>query len=151
MKKFIIFFLVFSAAVGFGLAAEKVGKAEILAQDGWKQGYAAYRPDDGLIEALKSKVGEDLKIDVYLAFWCGDSRNNVPKFLKIIDKIGSSSLKVNYYTCKRKPNKETKYFVEKLQVERVPTFIFYRQGKEIGRIIENPKASLIEDFLEIIF
>jgi hypothetical protein len=52
---------------------------------------------------------------------------------------------------KRKPSKKVKYFVEELKVERVPTFIFYRDGKEIGRIIENPKTSLIEDFLEIVF
>jgi len=33
----------------------------------------------------------------------------------------------------------------------VPTFIFYRGGGEIGRIVENPKAGMIEDFMEIVF
>ena len=50
-----------------------------------------------------------------------------------------------------KPNKQTKYYVKDLKVERVPTFIFYKNNKEIGRIIENPKKDMAEDFLEIVF
>jgi thioredoxin-related protein len=149
MKK--LLFAVFIFIVVTGFAAEKVNKSNILSQKGWQEVYGTYRPDDGLIEALKSKIGDNLKIEVYLAYWCGDSRNNVHKFLKIIDKINDSKLKENYYTVKRKPTKDTKYFVEKLKVERVPTFIFYREGKEIGRIIENPKTDMLEDFLEIVF
>lgn len=137
------------AAVSF--AAEGVNKEQILKTEGWNQRYMTYEPDSSLIDTLKSKVGNNLKIDVYLAFWCGDSKRNVPLFLKIVDQIGSKSLEVKYFTVKRKPNKETKYFVEKLKVERVPTFIFYRDGKEIGRIIENPENNMLEDFLGIVF
>lgn len=137
------------AAVSF--AAEGVNKEQILKTEGWNQRYMTYEPDSSLIDTLKSKVGNNLKIDVYLAFWCGDSKRNVPLFLKIVDQIDSESLEVKYFTVKRKPNKETKYFVEKLKVERVPTFIFYRDGKEIGRIIENPENNMLEDFLGIVF
>jgi len=38
-----------------------------------------------------------------------------------------------------------------LKVERVPTFIFFRDGREIGRIVENPKTGMVEDFMEILF
>jgi len=41
--------------------------------------------------------------------------------------------------------------VEELKVERVPTFIFYRAGTEIGRIVENPTRGILEDFLAIVF
>ena len=51
---------------------------------------------------------------------------------------------------KKKPNKDVKYYVEDMKVERVPTFVFFRDGKEIGRTIENPKKSLLDDFLEIL-
>lgn len=149
MKKFFIVIFIFLAAVSF--AAERVNKAQILKTEGWNQPYMTYEPDSSMIDTLKSKVGDNLKVDVYLAFWCGDSKRNVPLFLKIVDLIGSKNLRVNYYTVERKPNKETKYFVEKLKVERVPTFIFYRDGKEIGRIIENPENNMLEDFLGIVF
>ncbi len=148
-----VVFIFFTAFAVFGWEAEKIGKDKILKDEEWKKIYEEFIADDSLIEALASKTGENLKIDVYLAFWCGDSKRNVPPFLKIVEKINKldNNLAVNYYTVKRKPTRKTKYFVEELKVERVPTFIFYRDGKEIGRIIENPQKSLIEDFLEIIF
>ena len=71
--------------------------------------------------------------------------------MKIIDDINKKEVEVNYYTVERKAGKDIKYFVEDLKIERVPTFIFYRDGKEIGRIVENPSNSLVEDFLDIIF
>ena len=45
--------------------------------------------------------------------------------------------------------------IEYLNIERVPTFIFYKTGgdgskKEIGRIIETPVRSLEEDLLDIL-
>jgi hypothetical protein len=131
---------------------EKIDKNKILKTgQEWKDNYMNYRVDESFLETLKAKIGGNLKIDVYLGTWCSDSRNNVPKFIKIIEAVDKDNLPVNYYNVKRKPSKDVKYYVEDLKVERVPTFIFYRDGKEIGRIIENPKNSLIEDFLEIIF
>lgn len=131
---------------------EKIDKDKILETgQEWKDNYMNYRVNDSLLETLKAKIGDNLKIDVYLGTWCSDSLNNVPKFIKIIEAAAVDNLSVNYYNVKRKPSSDVKYYVEDLKVERVPTFIFYRDGKEIGRIVENPKKSLIEDFLEIIF
>jgi len=137
--------------VAVSFAAEKVTKEQILKTEEWNQRYMTYEPDSSMIDTLKSKVGNNLKIDVYLGFWCGDSKRNVPLFLKIVDQIDSKNLEVHYFAVDRKPTKETKYFVEHLKVERVPTFIFYRDGKEIGRIIENPENNMLEDFLGIVF
>ncbi len=138
-----------------GAAAEKIEKGKILANnEEWQKIYEQFTVDESMVEAVTAKIGDNMKIDVYLGLWCGDSKNNVPPFLKIIEKIDEISdqkITVDYYTVERKPSKKVKYFVEELKVERVPTFIFYRDGKEIGRIIENPKNSLIEDFLEIVF
>ena len=131
---------------------EKIDKDKILQSDQeWKDIYDQYMVDLSLLGILKEKIGDNLKIDVYLGLWCPDSKHNVPVFMKIIDILGQDNLEVNYYTVERKANKDIKYYVEDKKVERVPTFIFYRDGKEIGRIVENPKKSIMEDFLEIIF
>jgi len=37
---------------------------------------------------------------------------------------------------------------KKFKIERIPTFIFLRNGKEIGRIIETPVKSLEEDWVQ---
>jgi len=149
MKK--ILFLSFILLSLSGFAAEKVDPGKILADQEWRIINQDYVPDPLMIETLAAKVGDNLEIDVYFGFWCGDSRNNVPVFMKIADEVASNTLEIDYYSVERKPSKEIKYFVEELKVERVPTFIFYRDGKEIGRIVENPKVSMLEDFLEIVF
>ena len=132
--------------------AEKIDRDKILSNDSeWKEVYDDFVIEEDVIDSLKAKIGDNLKIDVYLGLWCGDSMNNVPPFIKIMDNINEAGkITVNYYTVERKPNRETKYYVEEKKVERVPTFIFYRDDKEIGRIIENPSTSMAEDFLEII-
>jgi hypothetical protein len=147
----VVMLFFFSLLLSGGGKMEKIDRDKIL-QTGkeWQYMYDKYEPDETFIETLEAKLGKNLKIDVYLALWCPDSRNNVPKFIKILDRL-ETKVPVNYYTVPRKPGKDVKYFIEDLKVERVPTFIFYRDGKEIGRIIENPQKSLVEDFLEIIF
>jgi hypothetical protein len=39
---------------------------------------------------------------------------------------------------------------EKLDIERVPTFIIYKNNVEAGRIIENPSTSLEQDMVNIL-
>lgn len=132
---------------------KKTDKASLLKKDHyWEKNYMTYRVDESLLDTLKTKIGSDLKIVVYLGTWCKDSRNNVPGFIKILDELeAGDKIAVEYYNVQRKPNTSVKYYYEKLKVERVPTFIFYRGGKELGRIVEQPRNSLVEDFLEIVF
>ena len=134
-----------------GQTAQDVTRDTILAAGReWQEKHDQYQPEADMVEALKARAGSDMRIDVYLGLWCKDSRNNVPLFIKILDRLGGS-VPVRYISVTRKANKEIKYFVEDLKIDRVPTFVFYRGGKEIGRIIENPKAGMLEDLMEIVF
>ena len=40
--------------------------------------------------------------------------------------------------------------VDILNIEKVPTIIFFKNGEELGRIIETPNESLEKDMLKII-
>jgi hypothetical protein len=115
----------------------------------WQEKYDTYTPNPERIKSLKDMLGENLRIDIYLGLWCPDSRNNVPPFLKMLDATGMPA-PLRLFRVERKPVKSIQYFVDKLQVERVPTFIFYRGGTEIGRIVENPKIDLVEDTISIL-
>jgi thiol-disulfide isomerase/thioredoxin len=96
------------------------------------------------------KLGPGMKIVVFLGLWCPDSRNNVPLFIKLLDRLGTE-VPVRYFGVPRKTSREVKFYVEEYNVEKVPTFIFYKEGKELGRIIENPKTGLLEDIFDIFF
>jgi len=144
--------ILFSLSFSFSAAEkiERIDKSSILKTGKeWMENYDKFEPQNELLETVKNRLGRNLTIDVYLGLWCPDSRNNVPKFLKIMDRL-NADVPVNYYTVQPKPNKNVKYYVEDMKVERIPTFIFFRDGKEIGRIVENPKKNLLDDFLEIL-
>ncbi len=129
---------------------EDLTKEKILASNQqWQDKYDTYEPAAELLDALKTRFGTDMKVDVYLGLWCPDSRNHVPPFIKILDRLGVS-VPVRYVGVPRKASRDVKFYVEEMNVEKVPTFIFYREGKEIGRIIENPKATLLEDMVDIV-
>ncbi len=114
----------------------------------WKGKYDACKPDPDRIEALKSRLG-NVRIDVYLGLWCPDSRNHVPPFIKIMDAT-DLYVPIRFFNVQRKPGKGIRYYSDKFEVEKVPTFIFYRGDREIGRIVENPKAGLLEDTIKIL-
>jgi hypothetical protein len=135
----------------FGAEPQGVDRADILKDEDWLRGYNQYVPDGELLESLRGKLPGVSKVEVYFAFWCSDSENNVPKFLKILGVLQIPDLNVDFYSVERKANKDQKYYVEKLKIERIPTFIFSRDGGEIGRIVENPKTEMLEDILMILF
>jgi hypothetical protein len=139
-----LFFLTIAA---WGQVA--IDRSDILKDPEWQSVYDAYTPDAGLIAILREQ-DRDLRIDVYLGLWCSDSRNHVPVFLKILDSAGLSRLKVNFFTVERKKEAGRQFFVPERKVERVPTFLFLVGEDEIGRIVENPLKTILEDMLEIL-
>ncbi|MFK7923763.1 MAG: hypothetical protein AB8H47_17520 [Bacteroidia bacterium] len=114
--------------------------------------YEAYQPNETLIQKAKENL-EGISIDIFMATWCGDSRKEVPRFYKILDEIGlgeSSIRLINVYrNAPRYKQSPTHEEVGKL-LHRVPTFIVYRDGEEIGRIVEFPVSSLEMDLAQIL-
>src|SRR5512137_403352 len=86
----------------FGAEPKSVDRADILQDEAWLGGYNQYVPDAMLLENLRSKLPGVSRVDVYFAFWCSDSENNVPKFLKILDLLQAPGLNVNFYSVERK-------------------------------------------------
>jgi len=101
-------------------------------------------------ETLKlSKVINDIKITIVMGTWCSDSRREVPRFLRILDKA-----KYNFQNftliCVDRNKTAPDGLVEKLDIKLVPTFICTKEEKEIGRIVETPKETLEKDLLQIV-
>jgi len=133
---------------GTAWCQKPVDRADILQDPEWKKIYEDHVPDAALIAGLRSQAA-GLRADVYFAFWCSDSLNHVPVFLKALDVAAVPGFTAVFYEVERKATAEQKYYVEEMKVEKVPTFIFYADGAEIGRIVENPANSLLEDILVI--
>ena len=114
----------------------------------FKVNYDSARVDSNFIEMIKLVHG-GIDVVVVLGTWCGDSKREVPRFLKIADLASIPPSRVRYYAVdrtKNSPDGVTSTF----RIERVPTFIFLKQGEEVGRIVESPRTSLEEEMLTIL-
>lgn len=113
----------------------------------FNKNYNIHKLDQKTLEKV-NKDFTNLNITIVLGTWCGDSREFVPPFLKILDTLSfpESNLKL---ICVDRQRQGIADEVKDLDIKLVPTFIFYRDGKEIGRIIESPKQGLEKDFLKI--
>jgi hypothetical protein len=113
------------------------------------KGFDDYTPAADILNELLKIDHDGLTIKIVLGTWCPDSRREVPRFMKILDlwKFPASAVTfIGVDDAKLSPVGE----YESLHIERVPTFIFYRNNSEAGRIIEVPKASLEQDMLSIL-
>ena len=97
---------------------------------------------------------KDIEVDIFLGTWCGDSKNYVPKFIHLWDTLGLERQALNlialYHTkekYKQGPNAEE----EGMDIHRVPTFIFKRNGIELARLVERPRTSLERDLAQLAF
>ncbi len=103
-----------------------------------------------LSEGLKKEKINSYNIIVFLGTWCGDSKRNFPRLMKILEetKFPESKLQIiGVNRQKQAPDgEEVKY-----NIRHVPTIIVEKYGKEIGRITEEPETGFIEkDLLNII-
>lgn len=111
-------------------------------------GYESYTINDASVEGLKSLL-DGVHIKIFMGTWCSDSRREVPRLFKILDAVKFPSEDIQMIAVNRA--KTTPEHLEKgFDVLRVPTIIFYKDGEELGRIVEYPIASLEADMQKIL-
>ena len=114
--------------------------------------YQAYQPDSLRIPKIKELLkGKTLQI--FLGTWCGDSRREVPRMLKILAAAGFDSSKLQLVFVNNTPEQYKKspgHEEQGKNIVRVPTLIVYKDKTEIGRFIEYPKESIEKDLLKML-
>lgn len=117
---------------------------------GWYiKGYDEYQFSSEVINKLQDISKDNLTIKIVMGTWCPDSRREVPRFMRILDiwKFPVSMVTfIGVDNAKSSPVGE----YDKLDIQRVPTFIIYKNNIEAGRIIENPTTSLEQDMVNIL-
>jgi len=110
--------------------------------------YDEYNTNKEIINKLKPLL-KKVTIKAFMGTWCGDSKEQTPIFYKILDEA-----KFNYNNLIMVTVNRSKATPDNLQegfnIERVPTFIFYKDGKEIGRFVEYPRETVEADILKIV-
>jgi thiol-disulfide isomerase/thioredoxin len=116
----------------------------------YKKEHDEYTLDQKSIAELKKEKLNSYKITLVMGTWCEDSHREVPRFFKILEAIEYPENKLTMIAVNRQ--KEAPSGEEgPLNIQRVPTIIVQKYGKEIGRIIESPSTGYLErDLLEIL-
>ena len=114
----------------------------------WNSAYNMYEVDSVDAEELIVKL-EDVDIKIVMGTWCSDSRTEVPHFYKILDEINYPKEKVTLINVNR-DMQALENEVKGLDINFVPTFIFYKAGEEISSIIEMPYETLERDMIELV-
>lgn len=110
--------------------------------------YEVYKVSDKLVKKISSRI-ENVSVTIILGTWCIDSKIQVPRFMKIMDALAFPSDKIKIIALDTR--KEAMVIdMGPYAIERIPTFIFYRDGIEIGRIVESPRKKLEKDIFKIL-
>ena len=114
--------------------------------------YEEYEPNSALITIITSEI-KNYSITLFMGTWCGDSKQEVPKFYKVLEACNFPMEQLTVVAVSSKPDmyKQSPEHEEAgLNIHRVPTIIFYKDGKEVNRIVEHPIDTFEEDIQNII-
>lgn len=114
--------------------------------------YQNYSVDLSKAQELKPRL-ERKRMKIFLGSWCGDSKRELPRMLKVLELAGMDTADVSLIfvdysikNYKQSPGQEEK----NKNIHHVPSFIVYNGKKELGRIIKTPVVSLEKDLLSIL-
>ncbi|HUI10032.1 MAG TPA: thioredoxin family protein [Bacteroidota bacterium] len=99
--------------------------------------------------SLISGAKEGVDVTVFFGGWCPDSKREVPRFLKLADEAGFPPSSIRLYALDR-TKKSDDGMTDTFGITRVPTFVFMKEGRELGRITEFPSTTIEGDVVTIL-
>ena len=99
-----------------------------------------YKPKTKWMDSLRTVTDRpDLDVKLFLGSYCPDSKKWVPRFYGLKDQLPIADVEIISVDTTKK---DEKGLWKAVKLEKIPTFIFYSDGKEVGRIVEKPKGRL---------
>jgi hypothetical protein len=119
----------------------------------WVQAEVEAAPDPAAVQALVAltstgKPGAD--VTVYLGTWCGDSRRELARLWRAMDDCGGVAPFAVEYIAVDRTKKEPADLVDGSGLLYVPTLIVRRDGREVGRIVEQSPNGIERDLLHLL-
>lgn len=110
--------------------------------------YKTYRVNTELLKDAKKKKIKDLKVLAFMGTWCHDSNREIPRLMRIMDDMGIGDQLELYALDVDKTSRKGKE--EGYNVKNTPTIIFYLNGEEVKRVIEEPNGSFEDELVRIL-
>ena len=116
---------------------------------GWfGEEFLNYTPSNYYMDELVKHV-DGVQIICVIGSWCEDSRREIPRLIRILQSRNIDPGIVRYFGIdrnKKDPQGETSQY----NIEKVPTIIVMKNGKEAGRIVEKPDGLLERVILDFV-
>ncbi len=160
MKKLLFLFFLCSFSLANGQENEDIngnligyiGKSDFLKgkhKDWFLKNYEDYHPNQKIVQKIKKNI-KNVSVKAFIGSWCHDSKRELPRFYKIME-LTAFDFTNNFQMIGITIGKKTPDNLQKgYAVKHTPTFIFYRDGKEIGRFVEHSRKTIEKDLLRIL-
>lgn len=112
------------------------------------ESYKEHTLDTATVAAIKDDLAE-AKITIFMGTWCEDSQREIPAFYKVLDLAGIDASTVKLITITEGKD-APEDLIKANGIEYVPTIIFEKDGKELGRIVEYTIFSMEKDMEKIL-
>lgn len=119
----------------------------------FKKNYDEYKPNPSTITQLKQLNINGVHIKIFFGTWCGDTKREMPRLLKVLDEIGFPKEKITFIALssdeamyKQSKNREERGY----NIFRVGCYVIEKNGVEMNRIIEFPVLSMERDLTTIL-
>ncbi len=122
---------------------------DVINLPGWfTEDFLSYIPSDGYLDEITHYI-DGVQIVCIMGSWCEDSRREVPRLIRVMQarNIDPSILKL--YGVDR-DKKDPIGEAARYGIEKVPTIIFLKNGKELGRIVERTEGRMERNILDIL-
>lgn len=111
-------------------------------------GIVDYKPDSIILNTLKQQTN-GLGVMIFAGSWCSDTHSNMPKMMKVLQEMGVGSSQIEIVMLDYK--KQSEWFnAGVFNITNVPTFIFFKNGQMVGKIVEQFNVNAETDLLEIL-
>ncbi len=115
----------------------------------WRAAREGARPDAAAVQALAS-VPPGAEVLVFLGTWCSDSVREVGRLWSALDALGSAPPFAIRFIGVDRAKAEPAALLRGMDVQRVPTFVIRRDGREVGRIIETAPRGIERELADLL-
>ena len=110
--------------------------------------YKTYLVDTNTLKNIRKKKLKDLKILAFMGTWCHDSNREIPRLIRVMEELGKAEDLELYGVDVNKTSENGREGA--YDIQKTPTIILLKDGKEIARILEEPEVSWEQELEKIL-
>lgn len=100
----------------------------------YNEAQTVFTPKQKVVDVLQQNK-DSVYFLIFMGTWCGDSKFVIPRFFKGLEAANYDKNKITLIAVDR-AKKDLNNLAATFNITNVPTIIAYKNGKELGRVIE---------------